>query len=56
MNDQQILDYWKAHIKDKLWVSRLLRIMAEELPATHKRTIKKFPQVTQLLKELNHDR
>lgn len=55
MTDQQIVEYWKAHIKDKLWVSRLIRIMAEEVPEAHKRTLKKFPQVTNLLKELNHD-
>ena len=55
MTDQQIVEYWKAHIKDKLWVSRLVRIMAEEVPEAHKRTLKKFPQVTQLLKELNHE-
>jgi len=55
MNDQQIVDYWKAHIKDKLWVARLVRIMAEEIPEAHKRTLKKFPQVNQLIKELNRD-
>jgi hypothetical protein len=42
MTDHQIVEYWKAHIKDKLWVSRLVRIMAEEVPEAHERTLKKF--------------
>lgn len=55
MTDQQILEYWKRHVKNRLRVARLIRIMAEETPAAHKRTLKKFPKVNQLLKELNND-
>ena len=55
MTDHQILAYWKAHVRDKLRVARLVRIMAEEIPQAHKRTMKKFPKVTKLLKELNHE-
>ena len=55
MTDQQILEYWRRHVKNRLRVARLIRIMAEETPAAHKRTLTKVPKVNQLLKELNND-